>query len=262
MLGILAASLVVAAAGFHAANTICPDLDALTAIFKSLDGPNWHNKTGWLQTYECCNWHGIRCDNATNKVTFLALPSNGLKGAIPREIAQLDRLSILDLEANDLSGRPLPVEFAKLNSLEFINIRNSSLGGAIPSGLGNSKLLATVYLSNNALTGVIPASMFNCSPGTTALFMVDNNQLTGQIPPESGACYWAWFVVSGNRLSGQLPDFNNTMGKATLLLDHNNMTTILPMQKPSFYKCALNDNPWKCPVPEWTISDCGASCIV
>jgi hypothetical protein len=67
-------------------------------IYTSLNGPDWHNKHGWMSDTDPCGggtygdgWFGVECttgegdNNASSvHVTGLALPHNNLVGKLPQ----------------------------------------------------------------------------------------------------------------------------------------------------------------------------------
>ena len=136
--------------------------DALIALYKSTDGANWKDNTGWLgEVGTECDWFGVVCLSGT--VTQLILYSNSLNGSIPKEIGNLTGLTMLNLSNNTLSGI-IPSEIGNLASLANLNLRANSLSGNIPTELGNLSNLYTLFLSTrSAYTSPIPPSLKNLS---------------------------------------------------------------------------------------------------
>ncbi len=60
-----------------------------------------------------------------------------LKGSIPRALAGLDELQILDLRRNRLSGR-IPAALSSLENLHSLRLEGNSFGGCIPAELEKS----------------------------------------------------------------------------------------------------------------------------
>ena len=69
--------------------------------YKSFSG--WADRDGWLTSASVGAWYGVTTD-AQGYVSELNLRDNRLRGAIPPELARLDRLSKLNLLGNNLSG--------------------------------------------------------------------------------------------------------------------------------------------------------------
>ncbi|XP_016652649.1 PREDICTED: receptor-like protein 12 [Prunus mume] len=89
--------------------------------------------------------------------------------------------------------------------LRFIDFSSNRFEGEIPAGvIGNLRGLIFLNLSNNALTGVIPSSLWNL----TALESLDlsRNQLSGRIPGNlAQLTFLEYFNVSYNHLWGPIP---------------------------------------------------------
>ena len=75
------------------------DREGLAALYHATDGPNWLRSANWLTDAPLDNWYGVSTDEE-GRVTELELPANELSGAIPPELGNLDRLSVLDLTAS------------------------------------------------------------------------------------------------------------------------------------------------------------------
>ncbi|XP_020415145.1 receptor like protein 30-like [Prunus persica] len=89
--------------------------------------------------------------------------------------------------------------------LRFIDFSSNRFEGEIPAGvIGNLRGLLFLNLSNNALTGLIPSSLWNL----TALESLDlsRNQLSGRIPGNlAQLTFLEYFNVSYNHLWGPIP---------------------------------------------------------
>jgi Leucine-rich repeat (LRR) protein len=208
---------------------------ALVAIYKSTNGDQWKNRTGWLQT-PVNKWYGVTA--VGGRVIRLDLSWNTLSGTLPKEIGNLSMLHELNLGTNQITGS-IPKEIGNLSSLYILNLGNNSLSGTIPPETGNlanlrelqifrnkltgtipveiSKLtnLTTINLSDNKLTGSIPDVIYNMT-GLTDLNLAIN-QLTGTISPGIGnLTKLLTFSVRDNLLTGSLTD---KIGYLTLIKD-------------------------------------------
>jgi Leucine-rich repeat (LRR) protein len=108
---------------------------------------------------------------------------NGLVGFIPSEIRHLDNLVIVWLDDNQIGGT-LPANIAALSNLstyidsvcnhiclrkkvadvcfhspDRIQAVSNELSGTIPSELGQSSSLQTLFLRNNSFIGSLPSEL-------------------------------------------------------------------------------------------------------
>lgn len=93
----------------------------------------------------------------TNVVTIL-LSKNSLKGEIPEQFCQLNRLQHLDLSFNFFVGSPPEVLFA-LPNISYLNLASNMLCGSLSSSLTCSSTLGFVDLSTNRFTGDLPSCL-------------------------------------------------------------------------------------------------------
>jgi hypothetical protein len=71
---ILAAVLAVSATGVASAAIPASERDALIALYKSTDGPNWYIKTGWLGPPGTgCSWFEVVCGPGQETVVEIDL---------------------------------------------------------------------------------------------------------------------------------------------------------------------------------------------
>jgi serine/threonine protein kinase/Leucine-rich repeat (LRR) protein len=127
-----------------------------------------------------CSWYGIGCTGVY--VTSISLPSSGLLGTMPVEIANLVTLERIDLSHNSLIGwlpsslgqltlliyfdvsdnaltGSIPVSFADLNSLQYLSLYSNDLGGTLPVFIGTLSNLDTLYLQSNLLQNEVPSEI-------------------------------------------------------------------------------------------------------
>ena len=103
--------------------------EVLVQLYNALDGENWNNNANWLTELPIRQWHGVTND-ASGRVTRLLLESNGLAGALPKELGSLSNLKRLELANNYLTGE-IPRELGNLSDLEtlLLGSNNPNTGG-------------------------------------------------------------------------------------------------------------------------------------
>ena len=99
--------------------------DALVALYKATDGPNWMRNSNWLSAAPLGDWYGVRTD-ADGRVVELDLGNNNLQGTLPPEVGKLTGLRFLLLERNKLWGS-LPQSLTNLTKLILLKIESTQL---------------------------------------------------------------------------------------------------------------------------------------
>ncbi|XP_022752329.1 probable leucine-rich repeat receptor-like protein kinase At2g33170 [Durio zibethinus] len=108
-----------------------------------------------------CNWVGITCD-MDGTITDLSLPDHML----------------------NLKGALHSLNFFFFPNLVWLNLRNNSLYGSIPSQIGNLSKLTHLDLSYNTFSGNIPSEISLLR--SLELISLSNNEINGSIPQEIG----------------------------------------------------------------------------
>ena len=127
------------------------DREALVAFYDAMGGDEWNNNELWLSELHVRHWYGVRYfsreepvfnpaggDAGTRTVegvSGLELNSNGLKGQIPPELAELGSMSRVYMAGNQLIGE-IPSELGNLDNLTHLYLGGNQLGGEIPPELG------------------------------------------------------------------------------------------------------------------------------
>ncbi|OWM82671.1 polygalacturonase inhibitor-like [Punica granatum] len=199
------------------------DKRVLLKINKALS--NGHDL--WTLDLDCCSWHGVTCDDTTNRVTALAflqidLPGRipeaigdfpylqtiifhkvtNLSGPIPYSITKLKYLNFLDISWVNLTGT-IPGYLGQLKNLTYLNLSYNNLTGPIPSSLSQIPKLGYINLSRNKLTGTIPASLANLK-GNSLYLILSHNQLSGEVPASFGEIDFRNIDLSRNNLQGDI----------------------------------------------------------
>jgi kinase len=91
------------------------------------------------------------------ELTVLAMSSNNLTGSIPAWVWQLQKLELVYLYANALSGE-LTCDVTAVNLVE-LDVSQNQLTGEIPGAFGKLRNLDLMFLYRNRFTGTIPASI-------------------------------------------------------------------------------------------------------
>ncbi|MED6218828.1 hypothetical protein PIB30_030145 [Stylosanthes scabra] len=176
-----------------------------------------------------CDWSGVKCNNASDRIIELDLSERSLGGTISPSLGNLSSLKILDLSGNffvghipkelgylihlrqlSLSGNFLegviPSEFGLLHNLDYLDMESNNLGGEIPPSLFcNGSSLSYIDLSNNSLGGFIPLSN-ECVLKELRFFLLWSNHFVGQVPLSlSNSTQLKWLDLESNKLSGELP---------------------------------------------------------
>ncbi|XP_018483780.1 receptor like protein 23 [Raphanus sativus] len=156
------------------------------------------------------------------KLEFIDVSDNLIKGKVPEWLWKLPRLNAMFLSNNLFNGFEGPVDVLVNSSLKNLFMVQNYFEGAVPIlPLSINNFAA----SDNSFTGSIPLSL--CNYRSLKLLMLSNNNLTGTIPQ----CLSNLTVVKlrKNNLEGSIPDsFHLGASLQTLDVGHNRLTWKLP----------------------------------
>lgn len=185
-----------------------------------------------------------------SKLEVLLLSSNNLDGEIPRGLLNITTLSRFaanenkftggipsgitkslknfDLSYNRLTGS-IPFELLSGPNLETLDLSFNQLEDPIPENISSS--LIRLRLGSNLLNGSIPMADFSTLE-QLAYLELDNNRLTGSIPPRMGSCKrLALLNLAGNRLSGGVPsELGNLSNLQVLKIQSNGLYGKIPTE--------------------------------
>ncbi|KAI3845793.1 hypothetical protein MKW98_016552 [Papaver atlanticum] len=219
------------------------DYKALMNIKKSLSPYEFSwELNSWVQNTDCCDWHGVICDDKSNCVAGLSIlggeisgqiPSSvgdlpylvslsfrnikNITGSVPQSITKLKHLIRLDLSYLSLSG-PVPNFLNQLTALNFLDLSYNQISGSIPPNLSDLKHIRTIQLDGNELTGSIP-ELFGKFTGTVPELYLSRNKLTGPIPKSLGALGYREINLSRNKLTWDASILFNPNHSSTTFID-------------------------------------------
>ena len=130
--------------------------------------------TNWGSDLPFTSWRGLHVSKAGN-IQCLILRGCGLRDEIPAVIANLDKLLYLDLSKNELVG-DIPEEFSMLKLLQSLHLDYNNLSGNL-NNLTAMRSLKVLDIGHNQLES-LPGNMSKLSVLET--LRVNNNRLSGK----------------------------------------------------------------------------------
>jgi Leucine-rich repeat (LRR) protein len=116
----------------------------------------------------------------------------------------LSSLDFLDLRNNTITGS-LPTELKALSLLNFLDLNENQITGTIPHWLGESlNRLQALGLSDNLLEGTIPESLATGLAPNLKTLSLDGNMLTGDVAPLQRLRYLQYLYLNDNDFVGEI----------------------------------------------------------
>lgn len=155
-------------------------------------------------------WPHVFC--SSDRVTQIQVQSLGLKGPLPQNLNQLDKLQNLGLQGNGFSGK-LPT-FNGLSDLKYAYLDNNefdTIPGDFFNGLSSVQVLALDYNPFNESGWSIPIELQDSAQLTN--FSCVQCNIVGPVPDFFGKLpSLSALKLSYNRLTGEIPDsFRDSM---------------------------------------------------
>ncbi|KAH6824285.1 hypothetical protein C2S53_011782 [Perilla frutescens var. hirtella] len=124
-------------------------------------------------------------------------------------------LTHLDLSSNNFHSFSVPAWIFQLNNLLYLDLRNNSFIGPIPSNT-NVARLEYIDLSFNFLNSTIPSWLYS-SCMDLEFVVLDFNVLSGTIPPRfTNLCKMRMLSLSNNNFEGKMSDSFGNMSESFL----------------------------------------------
>ncbi|TYJ12130.1 hypothetical protein E1A91_A11G327400v1 [Gossypium mustelinum] len=159
--------------------------------------------------------------NLPTQFEYLNLSFNQLTG----EFSYLNVTNSIDLSSNRFTG-PLP---RVLSSLRFLFLSNNSFSGSLSELVCNPSLrgMVTLYIDTNLLIGEIPDCWNHWE--ILAYLNLENNHLTGKIPPTLGYTDPFMLNLRNNSMFGELPStLQNSRDLIMIDLSENHFSGSVP----------------------------------
>nr|XP_010943596.1 polygalacturonase inhibitor 1-like [Elaeis guineensis] len=196
------------------------DIGDRTALLKTKDSlGNPVELSTWVPATNCCNWSNLYCTES-GRVYNVYLSAVNISARVPSAIGDLSALQFLSFDTMMGLTGPIPPSFAKLSSLELLQISDTSISGPVPAFLSSTNLSALI-LSNNKLSGPIPSALSSLS--NLRYFDLSGNRLTGSIPPGLLHGEFRFLILSNNQLTGKIPPSYGDGDIDTIDLGHNQL---------------------------------------
>ena len=148
---------------------------------------------------------------------------NQFTGQIPESFRFLQRLKVLNIHRNLLSGPISYNALAYLQSLEYLDLSgNRDLSGQIPAAaIGRLRNIKELFLDDCAFSGPIPLGM--SSAEKLEVIVLEGNKLSGRVNPRAFPINITTLDLHDNFFSGPIPETLSIFKRLEVLLLHGNM---------------------------------------
>ncbi|KAG5240367.1 receptor protein [Salix suchowensis] len=174
-------------------STMPEQVVAMRALKESLRVPDrmgWNGDPCAPTSWDA--WEGVTChpnkDETALVISHIDLGSQGLKGSISEQVTLLSDLANLNLSSNSLGGT-LPSGLGQ-QSLVQLDLSNNQFVGPIPESLASATHLQLVLLNGNLLEGRVPEELYSIGVHGGAIDLSDNKGLCGV--PSLPQCSLFW----------------------------------------------------------------------
>ncbi|XP_058072754.1 receptor like protein 21-like [Magnolia sinica] len=212
---------------------------SLLEIKASINYPNGSSLPTWKDGTDCCNWDGIKCNNATGRVTEISLGwareyKLGEWYLNADLLLSFGELQSLDLSSNYLRGWVDHEGFnrwSRLSKLEHLDLSHNSFNETILPYLGALSSLKSLDLETNDLEGCfLSKELANLSK--LEVLDLRYNRLNGSLFLQGNLSKLKVLDLSYNRLNGfQSPqELLNSSKLEVLNLEYNVLNGSLSLQ--------------------------------
>ncbi|CAJ1949387.1 unnamed protein product [Sphenostylis stenocarpa] len=195
--------------------------------------------TLWNQSEDCCQWHGVTCNES--RVIALDLSEESISGQLLNSsvLFSLQYLQRLNLAFNNLR-LVIPSALHKLNNLKYLNLSNAGFEGQIPLEISHLRRLVTLDLSSSFSSS--PHSLKLARPNLARILQnltdITELYLDGVVISANGQ-EWSHVLsslhnlrvlsMSSCNISGPIdPSLAKLRSLAVLNLSYNNMSSTIP----------------------------------
>ena len=207
----------------------------LLDLYSATGGLDWNDSSNWVQKgVDVCNWKGIYCYDGYSDarreghIKEIDLGGNNLSGTFPSKIFNLPYLESLNVENNPELHIDLSAGLSQAQYLKFLSLSKTQAYNL--NGIGDSKNLEALHVSDLNLNGRIPESFFNIH--TLRILQANDNAFSGNIPQSIGKLRkMEELYLSNNELTGQIPsEFEQLSLLQILSMTNNGFSGTLPIQ--------------------------------
>ncbi|KAL0333178.1 UNVERIFIED_CONTAM: Receptor-like protein 33 [Sesamum angustifolium] len=186
----------------------------------------------------------------------LSLRRCGLSGPLDPSLSELQSLSVLQLDRNNLSTK-IPDFFANFSSLTTLTLSFCSLQGTFPDMIFRLPTLQTLDLSNNMLLG---GTISEFPPnGSFRSIVLSYTNFSGSLPDSiSNLRMLSKIDLSNCQFTGQIPSTITDLTELEYHIGYNSLNGSIPQSLftlPSLQKLQLSNNKFSGQVGEFSTSN-------